>query len=203
MGPRPRTSVTVLLVWQVDLRHSSPVRFSILILLLQHAAVLAWAAIRHSACWDELGHLVAAISHWRLGTFDLMRVNPPLVRMVATLPVLFATPKSDWRRYGAGVGARSERSIRGDFIEANGESIFYLHTLARWACVPFSLLGAYVCFRWARQLYGQLAGLLALTLWCFSPNIIAHAQLITRDAGATAMGAAAGRSVGGSMSPRL
>jgi hypothetical protein len=63
--------------------------------------------------------------------------------------------------------------------------------LARWACIPFGLLGAYVCLRWARELYGHLAGLLALTLWCFSPNVIAHAQLITPDAGATAMGVAA------------
>lgn len=120
-----------------------------------------------------------------------MRVNPPLVRMVATVPVLLAAPKKDWSHYDASVGARSERSIRGDFIAANGERIFWLHTLARWACLPFSLLGAYVCFRWARELYGDLAGMLVLTLWCLSPNVIAHAQMITPDAGATAMGVAA------------
>ena len=121
----------------------------------------------------------------------MYRVNPPLVRMVATTPVLFARPKNDWSGYDASVGARSERSIRGDFIETNGERIFRLHTLARWACIPFSLLGAYVCFRWARELYGDKAGILALALWCFSPNIMAYAQLIAPDAGATALGVAA------------
>ena len=32
----------------------------------------------------------------------------------------------------------------------------------------------------------------ALALWCFSPNILAHGQLVTPDIGATAMGLAAG-----------
>ena len=63
--------------------------------------------------------------------------------------------------------------------------------LARWACIPFSLLGGYISFRWARELYGDLAGILALALWCFSPNILAHGSLITADAGGTALGIAA------------
>jgi len=77
------------------------------------------------------------------------------------------------------------------FIELNGFRSFWHFTLARWACIPFSLLGAYICFRWARELYGGAAGLLALTLWCFSPNIITHGQLITPDLGATALGVTA------------
>ena len=161
-------------------------------MLCAYGALLSWSATRHSPVWEEPGHLVAGISHWQFGRFDLMRVNPPLVRLVGAVPVLFGAPKIDWSRYDASVGARSERSIREDFIVANGERVFWLHTLARWACIPFSLLGAYVCFRWARELYGKLAGILGLTLWCFCPNIIAHAQLITPDAGATAMGVAAG-----------
>ncbi len=33
----------------------------------------------------------------------------------------------------------------------------------------------------ARQLYGPAAGLLALTLYTFDPNLLAHSQLITAD----------------------
>jgi len=108
--------------------------------------------------------------------------------MLATVPVLFARPEIDWSSYDTSVGVRSERTIRGAFVAANGERVFRFHTLARWACVPFSLIGAYVCFRWASELYGQPAGITALALWCFSPNILGHAQLITPDAGAAAMG---------------
>jgi hypothetical protein len=35
---------------------------------------------------DEPAHLVSGISHWRSGDFSLYRVNPPLVRLVATIP---------------------------------------------------------------------------------------------------------------------
>ncbi len=89
-------------------------------LLLSQVGLVVWCALRHTPTWDEPGHLVAGISHWEFGTFDLMRVNPPLVRMVGTVPLLFANPAKEWSRYDASVGARSERWIRTDFIRANG-----------------------------------------------------------------------------------
>lgn len=157
-----------------------------------YGSLASWCATRNSPVWDEPGHLVAGISHWQFGRFDLMRVNPPLVRLAASLPVMFAGAKSDWSMYDYRVGMRSERAIRRDFIRINGQQTFWLHTLARWACVPFALLGGLICFLWARELYGQAAGVIALTLWCFSPNILGHASLITPDAGAAAMGVTAG-----------
>ncbi len=78
-----------------------------------------------------------------------------------------------------------------DFLGANGPRMFWLFTLARWACIPFCVLGAYVCYRWSKELYGRTAGFLALLLWCFSPNILAHGQMVTADMGATAVGATA------------
>ncbi len=51
----------------------------------------------------------------------------------------------------------------------------------RYATVIFSLVTAVVIFIWARMLYGANAGLLALTLYTFDPNILAHSQLITTD----------------------
>jgi len=165
-------------------------RLSVLLLAV-HAGLLAWGALRHSPVWDEPSHLVAGLSHWRLGTFALCRTNPPLVRMVATLPVLLAGAECDWRNYDARTGIRSEQDIRIDFLRDNGPRALSLLTWARFACIPFSLLGGYLCMRWARELYGTRAGLLALALWCFCPNIIAHAQLITPDAAAATFGLAA------------
>ena len=82
------------------------------------------------------------------------------------------------RNGGRGAGAVGGRDARwGDpsnafcdddaFLKANGPKSFWLVTLGRWACIPFSLLGGYVCFRWAYELYGSGSGLLALALWCF------------------------------------
>jgi hypothetical protein len=78
-----------------------------------------------------------------------------------------------------------------DFVAANGERSFFLFMIARWACIPFSWVGAITCYLWARDLYGRPAGVFACTIWCFEPNILAHASLITPDAHATALGLAA------------
>ena len=51
----------------------------------------------------------------------------------------------------------------------------------RYVTVMFSLLVALCVFAWARSLYGANAGLLALALYTFDPNLLAHAQLITTD----------------------
>ncbi|MGO8746687.1 MAG: hypothetical protein ACLQNE_11920, partial [Thermoguttaceae bacterium] len=53
------------------------------VILAAQAALLAWGAWRHSPTVDEVGSIVAGISHWKLGRFDLYRVNAPLVRLVA------------------------------------------------------------------------------------------------------------------------
>jgi len=57
--------------------------------------------------------------------------------------------------------------------------------VARWMTILFSALVAYLVFHWACALYGFYAGLAALFLYIFDPNIIAHSQLVTTDIYAT------------------
>jgi len=52
---------------------------------------------------------------------------------------------------------------------------------ARVMTLLFSLLIGWYIYRWARELYGWNAGILALALYVLSPNIIAHSRLITTD----------------------
>ena len=156
-------------------------------LLIVHAGLLAWGAWRHSPTNDEICYLPAGISHWTYGRFELAAVNPPLVRMLSALPVLVAKPQTDWTRYSTRIDDRSWFAVGRDFMRANGPRSFWLYTLARWACIPWSLLGAYVAGRWASELYGRRAGLVAMTLWCFCPNILAHGQMITPDVATAAV----------------
>lgn len=160
------------------------------ILFLVHAALDAWGAYVHSPTFNEPGHLVAGICNWQFGRFDVYKVNPPLARMAAAAPVLVVSPNTDWSSFYEGPAARPEFAMGEDFVAANGERSFWLFTLARWACIPFSLIGAYVCFRWASDLYGRAGGLLALALWCFCPNILGHGQLLTPDVPAASLGLA-------------
>ena len=111
--------------------------------------------------------------------------------MIAAVPVLFASPRTNWLRAGGSVLSRPEFAVGRDFIDANGERSFWFFALARWACLPLSVLGALTCYHWSADLYGPRAGVLSLWLWCFCPNILAHAQLITPDVGASSLGVAA------------
>lgn len=165
---------------------------TVVALLAIQAGLLAYSATCNSPTFDEAGHLVAGVSHWHFGRFELYRVNPPLARMVAAVPVLAAGCKTDWSGFYESPGARPVFSIGEDFIAANGERSRWLFTISRWACIPFSFIGGLVCFLWGRELYGTAAGLLVLTLWCFEPNVLAHGGLITPDCAATSFGLLAG-----------
>ena len=162
------------------------------LLLVTNAGLLLWSGWRHSPVANELAYLPAGISHFDLGRFDLYRVNPPLVREVAVLPVILAAPLTDWSHYSTDPLLRPHNAVGLDFQKVNGPRLFWLFTCARWSCIPFSLLGCYICYRWSDALYGPIAGLLAGTLWCFCPYVLGHASLIMPDAHAAAVGLAAG-----------
>lgn len=163
----------------------------IVLVLVIHAGLLAWCGARHSPTIDEVGHFSAGLSHWRLNRFDLYNVNPPFVRTIATAPLQLAGKEIDFSGYEVLPGRRTEFGIGARWIASNSDSFLFGFTAARWACIPFSLLGAMTCFLWARESYGSGAGWMALCLWSFCPNVLAHGSLMTPDAGATAIGVTA------------
>jgi 4-amino-4-deoxy-L-arabinose transferase-like glycosyltransferase len=57
----------------------------------------------------------------------------------------------------------------------------------RLMTILFAVLLGYCVFRWSRELYGSRGGLFSLVLFVFSPNIIAHARLVTTDVYAAGM----------------
>ena len=165
----------------------------VIVLLVIHALLLGYSATKHSPTALEGPLLAAGVSHWELGRYELYRVNPPLVRMVAAIPVMLVGCETNWTRFVDGPRTRPEYTIGSQFIEINGERSLWLMTLARWACIPFSLIGGLYCFFWAHELYRRdAAGLIALTLWCFDPLILANSELITNDTAATSLGIVAG-----------
>lgn len=165
---------------------------AVALLLTTHAGMLAYSATRHSPTMLEPAFLAAGLSHYKFRHFKLFCVNPPLVRMVAALPVMAAGYEMDWSRFHDAPGARPEYALGTDFLRSNGERSFWLFTIARWACIPFSLMGALFCFSWSRELWGRDdAGLISLILWCFGPNILAHGELITTDCAAASFGVGA------------
>ena len=187
------------------------------LLISLQAVLLAFSAWTHSPNFNEPAHLVAGLSHWRSGDFSLYRVNPPLVRLIASLPVAMVGYEADWSRSTEMIGARPEFAMGEDWIRANGFDSIRLIRMARLTAIPLVLLGTGVCFVWAQDLMrdvcrtrlsepqdnspwqdcaalggaDQVAGWMAATLWVFSPMILGHGAMITPDAHASALGLAA------------
>lgn len=165
-------------------------RTVICLFLALHSSMIAWQAGHWSPTSNEPAHMVAGLTHWSHGSFSLYKVNPPLVRSVAVIPLAKSTP-GIWTPDFDAPGNRSEYSVGREFVRECGPESQRYFRAARWACIPFAICGALVCWRWSRELYGQSAGLLALGLWCFSPNVLAYGALITPDAAAASLGTAA------------
>ena len=164
------------------------VRRGLIALFVVHIGLVSYSAVCHSPTQDEIAHLPAGISILKFGDFSVYRVNPPLVRLVAAIPVLLVEHEEDWSSYNEVSAIRQEWALGRNFVMANGENSIRLFTMARLVCLPFSLLGMWVCYRWSRDLFSPQAGLFAAGMWCFSPNIIGHGSLITPDIAAVSMG---------------
>ena len=93
------------------------VRVVVGFILFVHGSMLAWMAYRYSPTIDEPAHLIAGISHWKFGRFDLYRVNPPLVRLVAALPMLLVDPKIDWTSFSTAAYSRPKIRDRDDVCQ--------------------------------------------------------------------------------------
>lgn len=167
----------------------------IISLLALHAGLVAWIDTRNSPNTDETAHLASGVNVWQFNRFDLYPVNPPLVRTLAALPVVYGWPDGNWRSLGEKQHdvsvAHPEWSIGIEFVRDNSDRAIWFFRLARWACLPLSLIGGYFCWRWAGELYGAWAAALALALWCFSPNVIAWSATICPDVAAASLGIAA------------
>jgi predicted membrane-bound dolichyl-phosphate-mannose-protein mannosyltransferase len=146
-----------------------------LILAFCLQAVLALP--RLSATSDEAVHLASGYSYWQTRDFRMNPEHPTLVKLIAALPLLVIGPKLNtsspvWN-------SALEYQFGFDFMYTNDTDrlLFW----GRVMMVVLAAVGAAITFIWARDLFGPVAGLLAVGLYAFSPNILAHGMLITTD----------------------
>ncbi len=160
----------------------------VIALILLHSVLVGWCACRNSFSWTETGLLPTGVIDWRYSSFDVFRVNPPLVRMWATLPVLAFDPEIPFRGVSSDPTRRAEWDVARAMIETNGEVTWTWLTVARLWCLPFLWAGMWTAWRWSSQLFGRHAGIGCLLIWTFSPLMIGYGCLIAGDAQAACMG---------------
>jgi len=164
---------------------------AVVLLLLIHAALAIDTMRRKSVTVDEVGHLPAGISYLQQGTFELYHHNPPLVKLLAALPALATQPTVDYTKSWTNRGRNmplSPWAFGWEFMYSNAARYHAIYFWARLPIVALSLVAGLTIFLWARELFGPASGLVALALWTFCPNAIAHAGLVTTDMGGTSLG---------------
>ena len=157
------------------------------ILLLMVFLLCFFAVKDDSLTMDEVAHLPAGYSYLTQQDMRLNPEHPPLLKDLAAVPLLFIK----------NINFPSEIKAWKD--DTNGQWDFGFNFLYKagnsademifWGRIPMILilvlLGFYV-FKWARELFDNRTGLLALFLFAFSPTLLAHGSLVTTDVGAAA-----------------
>jgi hypothetical protein len=133
--------------------------------------------------------LASGVSHYKYQRFDLYRVNPPFVRLLAAFPVKgeLLLQENVWRRYNISPLERSEFVVGLDVVCNHPEFkrlIFHARLLT---ILFFGLVGVLVCFFCGKQFSGLFGGFIVILLWCFSPYVLGHGSTIMNDLPAAAM----------------
>lgn len=132
---------------------------------------------QESQTWDEANHIYAGYKSWTNADFGLNPEHPPLVKLLATAPLLSASPKTPEL---AGRFFKEEAFLGGkDFLYQNDAETILFRT--RVAAATFTLLLALIVFLGTREMFGTGAAFIALALLVFEPNLLAHGARVTTD----------------------
>lgn len=163
---------------------------AVLLLMCLFAQTMAHAR-NSSITFDEGPHLAIGYTTLRTGDLRLqpVHIHPPLANVLAAAPLLLQSDLPDPRSVG-GWEIASLSAIT-DALVWQYPHPRRLAMAARFPIILMTLLLGAVVFRWASDLFGSQAGLVALGLYAFDPNVIAHGSLVTTDMAVVLWGTAA------------
>jgi hypothetical protein len=159
-----------------------PLVLAVTLLLVVLVVPLATMCFK-SATFDEVAHLPAGYTYLETGVVRLNPQHPPLVKELCALPLLLMKLRPIDRQ------ALSAPVLAPSFEWTFGRAFLYEQDADRilfWGRMPAVLMSvalAALVWIWARRLWGEWGGLLALVLYAFDPTIAAHSQFVTTDVG--------------------
>ncbi|MBC8263252.1 MAG: glycosyltransferase family 39 protein [Anaerolineales bacterium] len=147
-------------------------------------ALMVSSARLKSPVMDEQNHIARGYAYLRTGDLRLNLPHPPLVNSLSAAPLLLLpdlklpTDSPAWER-------AHTITFATQFLWHANHNADQIVLVARLPIILLAILLGCFVFAWARELHGPLVGLLALGLYVFDPNILAHARLTTTDLGVT------------------
>lgn len=153
----------------------------VVMLLATLAALSLWAAADKAPTCDEFAHhLASGYSYLLTGDFRMNPASPPVPRLMSAVPMAFLGAKLPLQD-PSWAAADSPAFAQAFFYKMNPGMQDRLIFWARVPMVLLSLVFAYCVYGAAKRLFGPPAGLIALTLYACSPNVLAHSALATAD----------------------
>jgi len=151
--------------------------------LLVIQATLALTMVhRESLTFDEGDHMFAGYMMWKASDYGLNPEHPPLAKLLATVPILsdhlWVPPPMPGQFF------KAEAYLNGrDWLARNDGDRQHLVFEMRASAELLALGLCLFVFLAARDWFGDTAGLIALALVVFDPNVLAHSALVTTDIG--------------------
>ncbi|MCA1604171.1 MAG: glycosyltransferase family 39 protein, partial [Acidobacteria bacterium] len=165
-------------------RFITPLLFAALLGL--YGFQLWYHATHTTATVDEPFHILAGYRYWQCGDYGINPEHPPLLKLLATLPIRSQTFIEPSSGCGSKITDKDEGFLTGSqFLSRNG--VDRILVPARLAASLMSILLAALVFLAASEMFGKPEAFVALTLLVFEPNLIAHGSLVTTDMAVTAM----------------
>lgn len=160
-------------------------------ILFFHFVLSLVISSQESMTFDEKAHIPAAYSYMRYGDMRLNPEHPPLLKDLAGLFLLplrldFPLESKEWQE-----GVNEQWLIGDMFVNCSRPEITCndADSILFFSRIPITLIAVLLgifLFIWTKELGGVLAGVIAVTLYAFDPNIIAHNHYVTTDIGSAA-----------------
>ncbi|MBO2441186.1 ArnT family glycosyltransferase [Actinomadura nitritigenes] len=154
------------------------VALAVAALLTAMAAAMVTAAVQQTPTIDEPVYVGASVLYLREHDLRDNPEHPPLGKLIIGIGTEAAGVRLDRSYTGP------EEAVGQHLLYASGNDPGRVMLAARLPMIALTLLFGLVVLAFARDLAGTAAGLLALGLYAFSPDVIAHGSLATLDVAA-------------------
>ena len=160
--------------------------FLVLALLCVTSFTLMLRASRtDSAIDDELAHIPAGYGYVHNLDYRLNPEHPPLVKALATAPLLFLNPTYPTQDPAWTTEVNGQWDMGIQFLYHSGNDANTIIQTARVMPILLTLLLIILIYFFARRLMGKLWALLPTFLFALDPTVLAQGHYVTTDIGAT------------------
>ncbi|MFI1992326.1 ArnT family glycosyltransferase [Actinoplanes sp. NPDC020271] len=155
---------------------------AVVVVLGQMAFAMVTTAMQQTPTIDEPVYLATAEVYTQQHSLRYNYEHPPLGKLIMATGLAFGGANELDPAYPG-----SQSALGRTLLYESGNNPFRLLLAARLPIIVLTLLFGLVVLFFARDVAGPAGGLLALALYAFSPDVIAHGSLATLDVPAAGM----------------